>query len=108
MAKAAGVEVLGLPPYHCELNPIELVWADVKGCVARNNTTFKMVDEKKLLQEGLNSITIEKWQNCISHVIKEELKFGGLDSQIDKTVDSFIINVSDETSDSSSETDYSD
>ncbi|CAH4034426.1 unnamed protein product [Pieris brassicae] len=54
MAKAAGVEVLRLPPYHCELNPIELVWADVKGYVARNNTTFKMVDVKKLLQEGLN------------------------------------------------------
>ncbi|CAF4888983.1 unnamed protein product [Pieris macdunnoughi] len=26
MAKEAGVEVLRLPPYHCEL-----VWADVKG-----------------------------------------------------------------------------
>ncbi|CAH4003106.1 unnamed protein product [Pieris brassicae] len=86
MAKAAGVEVLKLPPYHCELNPIELVWADVKGYVARNNTTFYMVDVKKLLQEGLNSITIEKLQNCISHVIKEELKFGGLDSQIHKTL----------------------
>ncbi|KAH0818878.1 hypothetical protein GEV33_003913 [Tenebrio molitor] len=27
MAKAAGVTVLRLPPYHCELNPIELIWA---------------------------------------------------------------------------------
>nr|XP_049693359.1 uncharacterized protein LOC110382585 [Helicoverpa armigera] len=44
MAKEVGVEVFRLPPYHCELNPIELVWADVKGYVARNNTTFKMVD----------------------------------------------------------------
>ena len=27
MAKAAGHEVVHLPPYHCELNPIELAWS---------------------------------------------------------------------------------
>ncbi|XP_055904959.1 uncharacterized protein LOC129940597 [Eupeodes corollae] len=37
MAQAAGHEVLRLPPYHCELNPIELVWAQVKGFVACRN-----------------------------------------------------------------------
>ena len=30
MAKAAGHEVVRLPPYHCELNPIELAWLQVK------------------------------------------------------------------------------
>ena len=30
MAKAAGHEVVHLPPYHCELNPIELAWSQVK------------------------------------------------------------------------------
>ena len=30
MAKAAGHEVVRLPPYHCELNPIELAWSQVK------------------------------------------------------------------------------
>ncbi|XP_076664796.1 uncharacterized protein LOC143367060 [Andrena cerasifolii] len=29
-AKANGKIVLRLPPYHCELNPIELAWAMVK------------------------------------------------------------------------------
>ncbi|CAK1603163.1 unnamed protein product [Parnassius mnemosyne] len=60
LAKAVGVEVLRLPPYHCELNPIELVWADVKGYVAQKNTTFKMADVKKLLQETLGNISAEK------------------------------------------------
>ncbi|KAH6938594.1 hypothetical protein HPB50_010944 [Hyalomma asiaticum] len=27
LASAAGHEVVRLPPYHCELNPIELVWS---------------------------------------------------------------------------------
>jgi transposase len=36
--------ILLLPPYHPELNPIELIWATVKNWVAQNNTTFKMDD----------------------------------------------------------------
>ncbi|VDH88880.1 Hypothetical predicted protein [Mytilus galloprovincialis] len=35
LAKAHGHVVLRLPPYHCELNPIEMVWSDLKGFVAR-------------------------------------------------------------------------
>ena len=27
MAREAGHEVIRLPPYHCHLNPIELLWA---------------------------------------------------------------------------------
>ena len=30
IAKKYGMEVLRLPPYHCELNAIELIWADDK------------------------------------------------------------------------------
>ena len=30
MAKAMGHEVVRLPPYHCEFNPIELAWSQVK------------------------------------------------------------------------------
>lgn len=101
MAKGAGIEILRLPPYHCELNPIELIWADIKGYVARKNTSFKMADVKKLLEEGIENITAEKWSNCVQHVVKEEHKLYGLDDSIDKTVDSFIINVTDSSTESS-------
>jgi len=46
MAKDAGHTVLRLPPYHCELNPIELAWAMVKTYVKQNNTTYKIEDVK--------------------------------------------------------------
>ena len=36
MAKAAGHEVVRLPPYHCELNPIELAWSQVKWYIKEN------------------------------------------------------------------------
>jgi transposase len=31
--RGKGHDVLHLPPYHCEFNPIEMVWGDVKGYV---------------------------------------------------------------------------
>jgi transposase len=56
MAKKEGHTVIRLPPYHCELNPIELVWSQVKGYVARNNTTFKMEDVRRLVYEAFDKI----------------------------------------------------
>lgn len=51
MAKEKNIIVLRLPPYHCELNPIEMIWAQLKSYVARNNKTFKMAEIKLLLEE---------------------------------------------------------
>nr|CAI5867612.1 unnamed protein product [Callosobruchus analis] len=53
IAKEGEIKVLRLPPYHCELNPIELIWAQIKGYVARNNTTFKLQDVRQLLKDSI-------------------------------------------------------
>ena len=45
-------KVLRTPVRHCELNPIELIWAHVKGFVAENNTTFRLKDVKELVYGG--------------------------------------------------------
>ena len=37
LVRQYGHEVLRLPPYHCELNPIERIQATVKGRVGRQN-----------------------------------------------------------------------
>ena len=41
MTKKRGIILLRPPPYHCELNPIELIWTQMKGYVARNNLHLK-------------------------------------------------------------------
>lgn len=79
--------VLRLPPYHCELNPIDMIWAMVKGHVKRNNTTFKIGDVKRLLQEGLERVTAENWSNCVRHVINEEQNFWEIDKIVDRMID---------------------
>ena len=47
MASDNGHKVVRLPPYHCQYKPIELIWAQVKGYVAKRNT-FKIADIKPL------------------------------------------------------------
>lgn len=91
MAKAQGKRVLRLPPYHCELNPIELIWAQVKNWVARNNTTFKLPDVKNLFVEAIGTVTPDNWLNAINHVKKVEQKMWEMDEVIDLQVEPLII-----------------
>jgi len=41
VALQMGHEVVRLPPYHCQYNPIELIWAQVKGEVAKKTALSK-------------------------------------------------------------------
>lgn len=65
-----GHEVVRLPPYHCQYNPIEFIWAQVKGKVTKNNTTFKFDDVEKLLNNALDSVSVENWKKCTDHSCK--------------------------------------
>lgn len=62
--------VLRLPPYHCELNAIEMGWSVVKNHVKKNNTSFKINDVKQLLIDGIKKVTPDMWANFVSHTIK--------------------------------------
>ena len=44
LAKKYGHSIIFLPPYHPELNPIELCWATVKNYIAKNNKSFNLTD----------------------------------------------------------------
>lgn len=79
--------VLRLPPYHCELNPIELAWASVKSYVRTHNTTFKLKDVLALLEKGVENVTPEMWTNFVGHVIKEEDKFWNIENLTDEILD---------------------
>jgi len=85
-----GHEVIRLPPYHCQYNPIELIWAQVKSQVAKNNNTFKMVD-------------IERLTKCVRHA--EQLQ--ELDNQKeilrDTLMEPIILTILPDDSDSSDE-----
>ena len=66
--ESKGHVCLRLPPYHPQLNPIELVWAEIKRIVALKNTTFKIKDIENSTREAISSITKEFWNKCEDHV----------------------------------------
>ena len=60
---------------HCELNPIELIWTQVKGFVAKNNTTFWLKDAKELTYTAFEKITKDVWTKAEDHVVKIEKEY---------------------------------
>ncbi len=74
-AKRQGHHVLWLPPKHCDINPIELKWAQIKGWVARRNFSFKMADVLALTKEAFQHVTVEDWRKACEHVEKIEKKW---------------------------------
>ena len=52
-----GHEVVRLPVAHCELNPIELAWAQVKAYVRDHNRQFTLTEVERLVHEGFQVVT---------------------------------------------------
>jgi hypothetical protein len=72
MCRKHGVVPLRLPPYWCEFNPIELVWARAKGEVARKNLTYNMKSVMKLMRSESVAVDAAQWMKCEQHAMKRE------------------------------------
>jgi transposase len=103
MIKEAFHTIIRLPPYHCELNPIENVWSQVKRYVAANNTTFKLDNVERLVYDGFNNVTPQQWHNYVTNVIKQEEEMWEIDGLTDHIVEQMIINTADDSDTSSEE-----
>ena len=105
--KQHGHTAIRMPPYHAELNSIELIWAMLKGKVARSNLTFKKKHVKKLTEDAFESISPEDWASCCRHVKDVEKQFYATDIAVDDQVDRLVIIVtsSDEDTDTASDCD---
>ncbi|CAG5032414.1 unnamed protein product [Parnassius apollo] len=98
---AEGHTVLRLPPYHPDLNPIELVWGDLKGELARTAIDSNLDKKKEVLISLFTNYSAEKWFKCDDHVIKNELEYYETDRVFDDEIDRLIINLGEDT-----DTDY--
>ncbi len=104
-AQENGHTALRLPVAHCELNPIELAWASVKGFVARQNQHFRLADVEKLTPQGLEHTTPEMWNNFCKHVIKLENSYFENDVIVEEAIEEFAIELLPEDSESDEEID---
>ena len=102
--KKKGHEVLRLPPYHCDLNPIELILGDLKGFVGRENSTFKLNDVKSLIKKGFDQIDETNWLKSCDHVKNIIEPTYWKNDAIQDEIQKFIINIeSDSESDSNND-----
>ena len=91
MAKAAGHEILRLPPYHCELNPIELAWSQVKRYIKEFNKLYTLTAFKELTFKGFDQVGAEDWKKLIEHVKRKfEDKYWAEDGLLEEGVDEFV------------------
>ena len=105
LARERGHEVVRLAPYNCDLNPIELIWSQLKKYVRPRNATGRLEKVRELIVEGVRNISADAWEACCEHVIKVEQEYWERDRVADQ-VKRFIIELgsdSDASSDSDSE-----
>ena len=69
LIRAAGHETLRLPAYHCSLNPIELIWGNLKNRIAMDNSTFKLNDVRDMINDGFTRIDQQAWSHAVRHVV---------------------------------------
>lgn len=100
-AKDNGFTVLRLPPYHCELNPIELVWSQVKRHVGMNNTKFKKHLMEQLIDNAFDNVSEIQWRNYCQHIQKVEDRMWEADNLQDD-IEPFVIQLTGYSSDESS------
>ncbi|XP_045510352.1 uncharacterized protein LOC123705560 [Colias croceus] len=106
LALEHGHEVIRLPPYHCQYNAIELIWAQIKGHAARNNTEspFSTAKMMTLLETACAEITKEDWKKVVEKTKKIILHDFERDVRIDNVIENELIislraNSSDEDDD---------
>jgi hypothetical protein len=71
-ARAKGHDVAFTPPYHSDLQPIEIVWAIVKGEVGRQySTSTKFADIQPRLERAFANLQSSTVQGCIDAANKQ-------------------------------------
>ena len=104
-AKKYWHEVIRLLPYHCDLNAIELIWADEENYVAPETREMTLESVEALFRERRSEITDEKCKQCIEHVKKVELFYWKTGRIIDQKMDKLEIALDANEDESDIETD---
>jgi transposase len=76
-----GHTILRTPPYHPELQPIEICWAVVKGHVAMNNK-FSKSNLLEILEDGFNKVGPKTMEGILKKVKKMEDEYWVEDSKL--------------------------
>ena len=80
---------LRLPPYMCDLNTIELAWAQVKRKIREKNITSNLSNSELELLTGqaISDVTPAAWKNFCGYVEKIEQEYWSKDNLIENMME---------------------
>ena len=106
LAATTGHKVLRLPPYYCQFNPIELIWAQVKDDIKKKNSNNKqhMKRVEELAHQAIDKVNQDNWKKCVEHTKKIQEDYIKKDIAFEHMFESFSIDLS-QSDDSSEESD---
>ena len=83
-----------LPSFVClrttVFNSIELIWAWIKGKVAKENKTFKIEDVIALTKEAISAATADQWRSACLHCMTLVDEFWKTDCLQEETVEQLV------------------
>lgn len=89
-----GITVLRTPTKHCELNPIELLWADVKGKVAQRNVcTQSLTKLRDMVLKIFDEVEPAFCQKIVDHVHRIERGRYKAEMIMDTVVEPVVVTV---------------
>ncbi|KAJ4442360.1 hypothetical protein ANN_03946 [Periplaneta americana] len=96
-----------LPPYMCDLSPIELAWAKIKRLIREKNVAreMSMVVLRDITMNAFSSVMGSDWSGYCNHVQKLETQYWEKDGLLENTIDEFTIALGGAKSDTSDSSD---
>jgi len=90
IARQHGHEVIRTPPYHPELQPIEMCWGILKNEVARH-CDFTIDNLTLHLENAFEKVTATTCQNIMKQVRSVEDRFWEEDAKLDKRPENLLL-----------------
>ena len=88
-----GHTVVRLPPYMCDLNPIELAWAKVKNYIRNCNShgSLNFTELTEITEQAIMSVTESDWVGYCKKVGEVEDYYWESDGIVSDVIDKIII-----------------
>ncbi|GBP80887.1 hypothetical protein EVAR_52191_1 [Eumeta japonica] len=100
--------ILRLPPYHPDLNPIEMAWSTIKQYVGSKNVKWNINNAIELIIEKVNLMGAPEWEVLGDKVKRIEEEYAKSDHVVDLMTEEFIIRVGDDVDDDEDSSDSDD
>lgn len=72
IALSMGHEVVQLPQYHFQYNPLNLVWAEIKEKYLKKKSSLRIDEIERWAYQTLNSTTIDEWKTYVTLSHKQQ------------------------------------